>query len=71
MKFVEDLSKDSEEKAIHDLEEMYSKFPKRFKQLESEFKKYYEKGDIKRLFIPRIDRFRKSTVLIATRAEVY
>ena len=30
---------------IHVLKEMYRKFPKRFKQLESDFKKYNKKGD--------------------------
>ena len=45
MKYIEDLSKNSEEKVTHNLKEMYRKFPKHFKQLERDFKKYNEKGD--------------------------
>lgn len=45
VKYIEDLSKNSEEKVTHNLKEIYRKFPKYFKQLESDFKKYNEKGD--------------------------
>jgi len=45
IKYIKDLSKDSNEKAIYDLREMYSKFPKHFDQLESDFKNYNKKAD--------------------------
>lgn len=45
LRYVKDLSKYFEENAINRLKKMYRKFPKQFNQLESEFKKYNEKGD--------------------------
>jgi len=45
VRYVEDLSKYFEETATYSLKKMYRKFPKQFKQLESEFKIYNEKGD--------------------------
>jgi len=45
VKYIEDLSKESKEKVTHNLKEMYRKFPTHFTQLESDFKKYNEKGD--------------------------
>ena len=45
VKHIEDLSKDYREKVTYNLKEMFRKFPKHFTQLESNFRKYNEKGD--------------------------
>ncbi len=45
VKYLEEFSVDIEEETIHDLKDMFRKFPKRFNLLEIDLKKYNEKGE--------------------------